>query len=175
MMPLGADKVIAKGGLVFNPHYKAMGLFGSEYWTYSLPKRVGNAMAAKLTESCLPISAEAAQECGLVDDVFEGRSYDVLRMALGEARSMALRSVDLLAKKAHERNADEAAKPLQTYRDEELFHMHNNFYKDSLGFAEKRAAFVQKKKLEQAPVRIAKHRIAKTIQKSASPIRSPRA
>lgn len=42
MMALGADRVMAREGIVLNPHYKGMdGLYGSEYWTYSLPKRVG--------------------------------------------------------------------------------------------------------------------------------------
>ena len=41
MMALGADQVIARDGVVLNPHYQTMGLYGSEYWTYVLPRRVG--------------------------------------------------------------------------------------------------------------------------------------
>jgi putative two-component system hydrogenase maturation factor HypX/HoxX len=40
-MALAADKVIVRDGSVLNMHYKNMGLYGSEYWTYSLPKRIG--------------------------------------------------------------------------------------------------------------------------------------
>jgi putative two-component system protein, hydrogenase maturation factor HypX/HoxX len=33
-------------GVVLNPHYKSMGgLYGSENWTYTLPRRVGAAKA----------------------------------------------------------------------------------------------------------------------------------
>ena len=41
MLAIAADRVCAREGVVLNPHYKTMGLYGSEYWTYSLPKRVG--------------------------------------------------------------------------------------------------------------------------------------
>jgi putative two-component system protein, hydrogenase maturation factor HypX/HoxX len=33
MMALAADRVYARDGVVLNPHYKGMGLYGSEYWT----------------------------------------------------------------------------------------------------------------------------------------------
>jgi putative two-component system hydrogenase maturation factor HypX/HoxX len=29
-----------RAGAVLNPHYRLMGLHGSEYWTYTLPRRV---------------------------------------------------------------------------------------------------------------------------------------
>ena len=42
MLPLAADCVYAREGVILNPHYKTMGcLYGSEYWTYTLPRRVG--------------------------------------------------------------------------------------------------------------------------------------
>ena len=41
MLALGADRVLQRDGTVLNPHYKNMGLYGSEYWTYLLPARVG--------------------------------------------------------------------------------------------------------------------------------------
>ena len=35
-----ADQVWARDGVMLNPHYKNMGnLYGSEYWTYLLPRR----------------------------------------------------------------------------------------------------------------------------------------
>ncbi|WP_087870563.1 hypothetical protein [Bathymodiolus platifrons methanotrophic gill symbiont] len=47
-------------------------LFGSEYWTYLLPKRVGEKMAASLTEEQrLPISAKKAWHIGFVDKVLD--------------------------------------------------------------------------------------------------------
>ena len=69
MLALGADRVVARDGIVLNPHYATMGLYGSEYWTYVLPRRVGETEAAVLTGECLPIDAAAAGRIGLVDDV----------------------------------------------------------------------------------------------------------
>jgi putative two-component system hydrogenase maturation factor HypX/HoxX len=46
MLALAADRVLVRDGIVLNPHYKGMGgLYGSEYWTYTLQKRVGSDMA----------------------------------------------------------------------------------------------------------------------------------
>jgi putative two-component system protein, hydrogenase maturation factor HypX/HoxX len=70
---LACDYVVARSGRIFNPHYKTMGLHGSEYWTYLLPKRIGEEAAHTLTESCLPISAEDAFELGLVDELVDAR------------------------------------------------------------------------------------------------------
>ena len=40
-LALAADRVWVRDGVVLNPHYKGMGnLYGSEYWTYLLPRRV---------------------------------------------------------------------------------------------------------------------------------------
>jgi len=71
---LACDYVIAKEGVVLNPHYKTLGLSGSEYHTYTLPKRVGEKKATKLLEKCLPISANYAKEIGMVDEVY---SHDI--------------------------------------------------------------------------------------------------
>src|SRR4029453_6910810 len=47
---LAADRVYAREDVVLNPYYGHMGgLYGSEYWTYLLPRRVGAKMTARLT------------------------------------------------------------------------------------------------------------------------------
>ena len=46
MLALAADEVWCRSGAVLNPHYRLMGLHGSEYWTYTLPRRVGEEQAA---------------------------------------------------------------------------------------------------------------------------------
>ena len=62
MLPLAADCVYARKGVILNPHYKSMGgLYGSEYWTYNLPRRVGGEKAMTLTEECRPIGTSEAQ------------------------------------------------------------------------------------------------------------------
>ncbi|MFX8414282.1 hydrogenase maturation protein, partial [Acinetobacter baumannii] len=53
-----------------NPHYKAMGnLYGSEYWTYLLPRRIGMDAATALMAGRLPMGAAEARRLGLVDGV----------------------------------------------------------------------------------------------------------
>lgn len=51
MTALAADAVWAHGDVVLNPHYRTMGLTGSEYWTYFLPRKCGVAMASALTDA----------------------------------------------------------------------------------------------------------------------------
>ena len=49
MLALAADHIYARSGIVLNPHYPRMGnLYGSEYWTYTLPRRVGGTRALEL-------------------------------------------------------------------------------------------------------------------------------
>ena len=72
---LACDFVVAKEGVVLNPHYKSLGLTGSEYHTYSLLKRVGEVEAQKLLDESLPISVEYAQKIEMVDEVFSHNGY----------------------------------------------------------------------------------------------------
>lgn len=65
----------AHGGVVLNPSYKRMALYGSEYWTYSLVKRATKAVALRLTDSVDPISAYKAERLGLVDKVLDRALY----------------------------------------------------------------------------------------------------
>ncbi len=75
MMALAADQVWMADSVVLNPSYAAMNLFGSEYWTYSLPRRVGNAVATQLTKSTLPVSAKEASEIGMADLVMASANF----------------------------------------------------------------------------------------------------
>ncbi len=71
MLALAADRVYARSGVVLNPHYRSMGdLYGSEYWTYTLPRRIGQTRALELTQSCQPIGTRAAMEIGFLDEAF---------------------------------------------------------------------------------------------------------
>src|SRR5580693_3295732 len=71
MLALAADQVWCRAGAVLNPHYRLMGLHGSEYWTYTLPRRVGASEAARLTQACLPVTPASALRSGLVDHVID--------------------------------------------------------------------------------------------------------
>src|SRR6185436_8592137 len=66
---LAADLVVARHGVVLNPYYQHMGgLYGSEYWTYLLPGRVGAELSAQLTSAPFePIGTRQAVDIGLLD------------------------------------------------------------------------------------------------------------
>src|SRR6478609_4306330 len=72
MLGLGADRVLVRDGVLLNPHYRTMGLYGSEYWTYLLPRRVGDRLTRTMTTECLPIGAREAVRTGLADLVVPG-------------------------------------------------------------------------------------------------------
>ena len=77
-MALACDFVVAKEGVVLNPHYKTLGLSGSEYHTFTLPRRVGEERAKALLDACLPLSAKKAKSIGLVDALYEDNYYEAL-------------------------------------------------------------------------------------------------
>ena len=57
-LALAADELWAHAGVVLNPHYKNMGnLYGSEYWTYLLPRRVA---AASMACRSMPLQKKSA-------------------------------------------------------------------------------------------------------------------
>jgi putative two-component system hydrogenase maturation factor HypX/HoxX len=158
MLALGADRVIVRESVVLNPHYASMGLYGSEYWTYVLPRRVGDLEAARLTQECLPISAAQAERIGLADKLLPAADFDrrVAEHALQLARHDDYGR--LLEQKQAGRAAAEARKPLEAYRVEELAEMSRDIFDNRNGFAEARRAFVTKEKPAATPARLAVHR-----------------
>jgi len=161
ILALAADRVWARDGVVLNPHYKGMGgLYGSEYWTYLLPRRVGAERAGELTESLLPIGTRAARRAGLIDDAFGVAGADFTREVTARAAQLATHPEldDMLAVKRARRASDEAAKPLAAYRAEELARMHENFFGQDDGYHRARRAFVFKQPATATPTHLALHR-----------------
>jgi putative two-component system hydrogenase maturation factor HypX/HoxX len=160
-LALAADQVWAHAGVVQNPHYKNMGnLYGSEYWTYTLPRRVGAAQAKSIMQGRLPIGAAEAQRIGLLDVVLGEDAAELEALARQQALELAA-SPDLaerIAAKAEQRAADEAAKPLQRHRDEELLRMHRNFYGFDPSYHVARHYFVHRKPHAWTPRHLAVHR-----------------
>src|SRR5205814_1690563 len=147
MLALAADCVYARKGIVLNPHYKGMGkLYGSEYWTYLLPKRVGGEKARELTEALFPISTSTAQEIELLDDAFEedAASFREHISKIAEELASSHRYEQMLEEKRHTRKTDEASKPLQAYREEELQWMWMNFFGADRSYHLARKRFVYK-------------------------------
>jgi putative two-component system hydrogenase maturation factor HypX/HoxX len=161
-LALATDHVWARVGVVLNPHYKSMGnLYGSEYWTYLLPRRVGADMAAAIVGNRLPIGAPEAVASGLIDDCFGTAPAAFLAMALERAHALAAAPdfADQLAAKRRRRTEDEAAKPLETYRAEELARMQLNFFGFDSSYHVARYHFVYKLPKARTPSYLAPHRV----------------
>jgi len=157
---LAADHVVARTGIVLNPHYKGMGnLYGSEYWTYLLPRRVGEARAQSLVQGRLPMGTGAAVGLGLIDAHFGASPASFLAGAIGMTRTMLENDFDerIAAKQARRRD-DEATKPLATYRDAELEKMRLNFFGFDSSYHVARRQFVSKIPKARTPSFLARHR-----------------
>jgi putative two-component system hydrogenase maturation factor HypX/HoxX len=160
-LALAADQIVARDGIVLNPHYKGMGnLYGSEYWTYLLPRRVGEAMARTITDLKLPVSVGRARHLGLLDAVVGGDDKAVNQqiVALAEALAQDAGYAALLASKQAARRHDEAIKPLAAYRQEELAEMRLSFYGFDPSFHVARYNFVHRVPHSRTPIAIAPHR-----------------
>ncbi len=157
---LAADRVLARSGVVLNPHYRGMGnLYGSEYWTYLLPKRVGPDGARAITEGRLPMGTHEALQRGLIDDHFGSSPSEFLAQAIDAARSLARENFEeKLAAKRRTRDADEARKPLSAYRAEELERMKLNFFGFDSSYHVARHNFVCKVPKARTPSYLARHR-----------------
>ena len=160
-LALAADRVYARDGVILNPHYKGMGnLYGSEYWTYLLPRRVGADAARAITQGRLPIGAREAAELGLIDGHFGSTPAAFREEIAVRANALAADSAfeRLLAEKNERRRADEARKPLDTYRAEELARMKQNFFGFDPSYHVARDHFVRKVPRSRTPLHLARHR-----------------
>jgi putative two-component system protein, hydrogenase maturation factor HypX/HoxX len=168
-LALAADRVVARSGVVLNPHYKGMGnLYGSEYWTYLLPRRVGAEGAARITEARLPLGTAGAQAAGLIDAHYGRTPTDFLAETITQARALAGDGyVQRLADKRARRAADEAAKPLAAYRSEELERMRLNFFGFDASYHVARYNFVRKVPKSRTPLYLARHRARRLAGESA--------
>ena len=145
---LAADHVIAREDVVLNPYYRHMGgLYGSEYWTYLLPRRIGHELTEELTSAPFePIGTRRAVEIGMLDDAF---GEDVPRFR-GQVRALATELAGLpylptlLEAKRAARRRDEQFKPLSAYRTEELAKSHECFFGPDRSYHEARHRFVHK-------------------------------
>ncbi|MDH6128297.1 hydrogenase maturation protein [Kitasatospora sp. GP82] len=153
MLALAADEVWCRHGALLNPHYRLMGLHGSEYWTYTLPRRVGETTARRLTEQALPLTAGAAQELGLVDRVIPC-GPQIFGSAVGRFAALLAASARLqerIAVKKAARERDEAVRPLAGHRAAELDLMRRSFFEPGEPYHALRSAFVRKQPVVGAP------------------------
>ncbi|MCH0539248.1 hydrogenase maturation protein [Streptomyces sp. MUM 203J] len=155
MLALAADEVWCRSGSVLNPHYRHMGLYGSEYWTRTLPGRVGRDLAERLTEEARPVSAAASLGMGLIDRVVDCGpaefAAEVTRMALRLASRHGLQPRIAAKKAEHERR--ESVAPLAAHRAQELSRMRRVFDDPAASYHALRRSFARK----EAPPAVSPH------------------
>ena len=160
-LALAADEVWAREGVILNPHYKNMGnLYGSEYWTYLLPRRVGDDGVRRVMGNRLPIGARQAAALGLVDAVLDADAA-TLTEAVTE-RALGIATADdfhaRLAARNARRDADESARPLAACRAAELERMRLNFYGFDPSYHVARHRFIYRTPHSWTPRHLAIHR-----------------
>jgi putative two-component system hydrogenase maturation factor HypX/HoxX len=163
-LALAADRVLARSGIVLNPHYRNMGnLHGSEYWTYTLPRRIGTARAQAIATGRLPLGTAEALTLGLIDG---HAGPDAARFrALVDAQVAEFASSDQFTRSLGEKRArrarDEAQRPLAHFRSDELARMHMNFYGFDPSYHIARHRFVHRTPHAWTPLHLARHRRAR--------------
>lgn len=180
-----ADVVICAESAVINPHYRGVGLYGSEFHSYSFFERAGEAKAREVLRGMVPMSASEACKLGFVDEVMTGGDADgyvertkaYVRRLAGERASaiseykaapwaQTTNPVDPTASLVDVLVANKLAthaaftRPLVSYRHAELSEMLLDFYhhQRSKRYSDRRRAFVRKLAPKSTPLRFAVHR-----------------
>ncbi|MFZ3492790.1 hydrogenase maturation protein [Streptomyces sp. 5.8] len=158
MLALAADEVWCRSGVVLNPHYRLMGLYGSEFWTYTLPRRIGSAGAEHLTGQALPLSTAAARRLGLVDRTIACPPAEFADRAAALAARLAGHPAtgSRIAVKKARRELDEERRPLASYRAAELERMRQTFFDPQAPYHALRRAFVGKVRPDATPPHLAR-------------------
>lgn len=142
-LALACDYAVAREGVVLNPHYKTLGLSGSEYHSYTLQNRVGETMAKELLTKCFPISAKRAFEIGMIDKVYEDKNYfNELNEFAQELCEDEERYSDFLYEK--EEYLSKESHIMEQKKEQELKVMYSEFWDENSPFHKLRHAFVYK-------------------------------
>ena len=140
---IACDFVVARESIVLNPHYKTMGLSGSEYHSYTFPRRVGQSLARKILDEALPIGTKYAKKISMIDEILPNKEY---KKHLEEFCEKLLRDeddyYDFLDKKDVQLEKDE--KLIYDSKESELKKMHPEFWDKKSEFHKLRADFVYK-------------------------------
>ncbi|PUE65202.1 hydrogenase maturation protein [Arcobacter caeni] len=150
---LACDYAISSENTIFNPHYKTLGLSGSEYHTFILPKRVGQTKSKELLENCLPINANYAKKINMIDEVYSFEDYQEKLEIFCEN---LLKNEDTF-EEFIDRKKDflEQELPLmEECKEKELQIMYDEFWEKSSSFHTLRYDFVHKIKPKNTPKRL---------------------
>ncbi len=147
-LALAGDYVLAREDTVLNPYYQHMGgLYGSEYWTYLLPRRVGAATTARLTRAPFrPVGSREAVRIGLLDAAV-GENLEEFRAAAARLAERVAHDglhESRLRDKQRRRMIDKRVKPLEAYRREEMTRCHHCFFGPDPAYHHARQRFVYK-------------------------------
>ncbi len=159
-LALAADLVWIRPGAVLNLHYRNMGnLYGSELWTYTLPRRAG-ASAQDIIDARQPLLGSQAVARRLADAAFGDTWTEFVAEVAARAGALATAGdypQRLQAKRAA-RARDEAHRPLSSYRDTEMAQMRRSFYGFDTSYHVARHRFVHKAPHSWTPRHLARHR-----------------
>lgn len=147
-MGLACDYVVGKEGVVLNPHYKTLGLSGSEYHTYSLPKCVGEKMAETLLDECLPLSVEKAKALGMIDEIYAEDTY------YEELHNFAKNTYDDDFIWEKQDYLEKHKEQIEALKEKELEIMHPEFWNKKSDFHTLRQEFVYKICPRETPERL---------------------
>ncbi len=152
---LACDYVLVREGVVLNPHYKTLGLSGSEFHTYTLPKRIGREQAEKILDEALPLVTKEAVAIGMIDKVlpeysehFEKELHHFCH-ALCEDEDSWYEQLD-----AKRDRLEEDATLIEQLHQQELNRMHPEFWDSQSSFHQLRHDFVYKQCPTQTPQRL---------------------
>jgi putative two-component system hydrogenase maturation factor HypX/HoxX len=158
-LALATDLVMARDGIVLNPHYRNMGnLYGSEFWSYLLPGRVRKDKVREVTEHRLPMGAREAARLGFIDWIGHENRAAFDEEVEFRARQIVGDYEGLISDKQLQRESDETSKPLDEYRKEELEKMRLNFYGFDPSYHVARHRFVHHTPHAWTPLYLARHR-----------------
>ena len=162
-LALAADHVVAREDVVLNPYYRHMGgLYGSEYWTYLFPRRVGDETTALLTSPPFaPLGARQAVRIGLLDASFGAnlRSFQSQVRQLAERLAGDGELARRLECKCCRRAHDQQIKPLEVYASEELARSRACFFGRDRSYHRARRRFVYKTASAQTGASSSKDRL----------------
>ena len=157
MMALAADRVWAHSGVVVNPHYRTMGLYGSEYWTHFLPERLGSmAEAVRITESKAAYTAQDAADLGLLDQVIAKNVEQFQQVLHTNVRQLLSEDGPEIVQRKTARTTIDYLNSLEAARTYELNTMARDF--QSREYNESRRRFVFKEKAMATPVHMSDRR-----------------
>lgn len=146
---LACDYVVASKGVVLNPHYKTMGLSGSEYHTFSFYKRVEKNIADEILNSCIPIGAKYAKEISMVDEVFDFENYDKELNSFCESiLSNEDEYDDFIDRKKDFLFENESL--IEELKEKELQKMYDEFWDENSSFHKLRYEFIYKKEHKES-------------------------